>query len=528
MKKIPNLITWIFFYIFIFFFLLHNSYSYLDPDLGNHLQTAKEIIKSGELPNTVIHDYTIYGKAWVAHEWLSEITIYAIYNNLGYLALNIFFVLIIITILILLNVFIHKNYLKNKNEFVFILLLQLLGVIAIAPHCGIRLQEITLLFLTLELVIIYYFNKKKNYKLLFVLLPFFYLWSNLHPGFLLGLAVLGFFVVIKTLELILYKKYKLSFIDFNILKIKNIVIFIMFSLASFILTLLTPYGLKLYAFLTDCANTYYLKHISEWLPQYYFPFNYWQIFYLAIIVTFTEITIINAIRTKKSYMDIWQIGLVIVFACLAIKSKRHFPLLFVASFPFLFYALKSFMSLPKNFLVKNDLIKKIFYFYLTITLLLLSFLYLIKTNYTKDPFVSFLNNYPLRAIKYLKDNPQYNDLNILNPYDWGSYITWVYPERKLFIDGRFSQFKYNNHTLLEEYHEFFDKDKIAEKIKQHNIQLILLKNKEEKYRISWLDKFFGIDENKINNQKNYLKIYLNNSSEWQIIYQDEISAIYKK
>ena len=108
-------------------------------------------------------------------------------------------------------------------------------------------------------------------------------------------------------------------------------------------------------------------------------------------------------------------------------------------------------------------------------------------------------------------------------------MIWTLADKKLFIDGRLPQYPFANHTFLEEYDEFFDKEKVAEKLSQHNIKLILIKAKEKKINLSRFEKYFLlVNEKKINNNENHLKNYLNNSSNWQLVYSDKISLIYAK
>ena len=66
------------------------------------------------------------------------------------------------------------------------------------------------------------------------------------------------------------------------------------------------------------------------------------------------------------------------------------------------------------------------------------------------------------------------------------------------------------------------------KLNQYNIGLVLLKI-EKKYKLNWFEKYLlQLNEEKINDQKNHLKNYLENSNNWQEVYGDKISKIYVK
>ncbi|MFH1838115.1 MAG: hypothetical protein ABH808_01290 [Candidatus Kuenenbacteria bacterium] len=548
MKKINFLkIISILFYIFVFFFLLSNSYSYLDPDFGWHLKVGEQIVNEKAMPTFDYYDWTLEGKKWVDHEWLINVITFWLYNNFGYSGVNIFFALIILAILIILKIFSQKYFLKEKNGSFFILLFQTLGLMAMAPHLGVRMQEITLLFFLLLLVIIYHYEKNtllnakqflpdKNYltgqaktKTLFWLLPVFYFWACLHPGFLIGIFIMFFWIAIKLIEIIIAKHKIAKFVDLNNkLSIKNIRIFFYFAFLSILITFLTPYGLELYKFLLGgYSNTFYMTNIQEWLPLYSFPILYWQILYTAFVATVILLSIIYA---KQKKINLWEILILLFFIFLAFKSKRHFPLLFIVSFPMVikfFTDSFDFKEIFKKFPKKLFLVKS----YLIIVFILIIISQFVKINFTPNPFLSFNNDYPQKAVVFLKNNPQYDNLNFFNPYGWGGYLIWTLPERKLFIDGRLPQYSFKNHTFLEEYLEFFDKEKLENKLTEYNINLVLLDVKEKKYKFNWFEKYFlDFNEDEINKSanENFLRDYLNSSNEWEKVYNDKISNIYVK
>jgi hypothetical protein len=528
MKKINfQKIIQILFYTLVFCYLLAHSYGYLDPDLGWHLKVGEQIINEKAVPTYEYYNWTLEGKKWVDHEWLINVITFLLYKNFGYLAVNIFFALIILLTLILLNLFVQKYFLKEKKGLFFILFFQAIGVLAMIPHLGVRMQEITVLNLLLLLIIIYNYEKHKKTKILFWLLPLFYFWACLHAGFLIGIFIIFFWIVIKLIKTVIDKlKSKSRLIQ---IRDNSQLTFFYFAFFSALITFFTPYGFKLYEFLFDYKNAFYQTHIQEWLPFFSFPILYWQLLYTAFIAIVIILSIVDAIKKEKKII-LWDLLISLFFIFLAFKSRRHFPLLFIISFPMLitffvdsFDFKEIFKKFPKQlFLVKS---------YLIIGFLLIILNQLIKINFTSDPFLSFNNNYPQKAVVFLKNNPQYNNLKFFNPYGWGGYMIWTIPERKLFIDGRLPQYPFAKHTFLEEDYEFFDKEKIEKKLNEYDIKLVLLDIKEKKYKFNWFEEYFlGFNEDEINKNinKNHLRDYLNNSKEWGKIYIDKLSAIYVK
>lgn len=532
--------VWVFFYIFIFCMLLWNSFSCLDNDFGWHLKVGEEIIENHEIPRTEHFNYPLAGKKWVDHEWLIDAFSYFIFDSFGYLFLSFFFAALIIFVLVLQKHFLQKYFLENIKADFWIMFFQFFGIKASLPHMGVRMQEITVLLLFLLLFILYKFSIGKNYKILFFLIPLLIFWVNVHGGFLIALALLGFFVFIKTLENLIDKYglvpgIKVSFK--NRLEYRSIFIFSVFSFFAFLATFINPYGWKLYEFLFGYKNSYYLTNIAEWVPFYFFPLPYYQILYTAIVLSFVMVFLYMSLRKqsgeKKKYfikIDLWQLAITLLFVFLALKSRRHFPLLFIVSMPMLvMFYIQQIASYFKDEIKDTQLVKfsKIV---LILIFILASFKMLLNTKFNNYPFDSKYycdRNYPCAALDFIREN-DLTQKKLFNDYDWGGFMIWTMPEMKLFIDGRLPQFEINGHTYLEEYHEFFIKDKVKDKLDQYGIDLVLLKERDL-IKFNWLEKkIFMIEEDNINMKENFLKDFLDNNSNWKLIYSDKFSYVYEK
>ncbi len=518
------IIFWFLFYVLIFGLLLRNSFSYLDPDLGWHLKVGEEIARTGVLPHANTYNYTFIGN-WVDHEWLINFVSFEIYNKLGYLGLNIFFAVVIICSLVLLNFFGRRFFTKTPEW--LLAFLQLFGLIACLPHFGVRMQEFGFLFFILELWIIFNFNRGGKWSRLIWLLPLFYLWSNIHGSFLLGLGIVFVWLVVKLIEKYLAtSKWQKYLIATNIISTKKAKIFFLFSLGALGVTFLTPYGIELYSFLGGYSNTFYLGAIREWVPQFDFPFNYWQLAYLALVTFAFLFYLYKIVREKSLKADIWQISLVFLFLILSFKSRRHFPLMFVGTFLFLLKTIFDLLGLEN---IKSFSLKKELKYVILICLGLAGLNQYIILAPIANPFSSFCSEYPCAATEFLKQSEQLKNFNILNEYDWGGYLLWVYPEKKLFIDGRIPQTRYAGQTFLEEYLEFFQKQTdYTKKLDQYNIRLILIRTNSKKIEARpWEKIIFWIQDGDLN-RPNYLRKFLNSSSDWQKIYSDSLASVYLK
>lgn len=513
------------FYLATFAFFLQNSFDHLDPDLGWHLKVGQEMLATKQVPNLEHFNYTLEGARWVDHEWLSNIIAYLIFKNFGYILLSALFALITTIVFAILNSYI-KKYFSRSSSYVFVLLpLEIFGWFAIAPHAGVRMQELSWLFLLLLLIIINYFERYKNKKILLLTIPLLYFWACLHGSFPISLVILGSWLVIKTAEKLLKPIKDLSFIDLKEFNWGEIKYFAIISFLAGISTFFTPYGLELYKFLFDYKNSFYLLHVMEWMPVWNYPFQTLQIIYLALtlaclLIYFTN----NRLAKKNSKVSLWQLGLFFIFLLLSFKSRRHFPLFFIASLPLIIEILSAQIDF-KN--IKSVINHRLVRFYVIVGFLLVIFGLLIKTNFTNEPFSNkkFCQDYPCAGINFLK-NSRYKDDKIFNNYNWGGFMIWTWPEKKIFIDGRLPQYPFNNHTILEEYYEFYEKGKSENKLNEYQIEIIIL-NKPSPKIIKFWEKWLGIKEEEIN-RNNGLEDYLKKTNNWKAIYQDEATNIYKK
>src|SRR3989344_4966958 len=262
LEKRSNFLVIVFIYVLFFF----NSFYSIDPDFGWHLKMGELISKSG-VPPTDPFSYTMPSFPFVDHEWLTNVAIFFLYQNIGYTGLAVIFsALSLFPILIMIG--------KKQKESFFVLPF-ILSSGALLSFIGIRTQIITLLFFSILVVII--FDTKRYEKLRFLFPLFFCLWANLHGGFAIGIFILALFLFIRSI-----RSKKIDIFD--------LLIFILSLLA----TLVNPYGIRLwgeiYMQLSDSSLRW---SIQEWRPAIFsFIIPMW-----ALLV----ISGIFLIRLRKSF-----------------------------------------------------------------------------------------------------------------------------------------------------------------------------------------------------------------------------------
>lgn len=488
--------------------IINVSYINLDPDLGWHLKIGQDILASRSLPHDQIYMHTLPGVSWVDHEWLANAAMYLIYAKSGYIGLVFAFVILIMLGLWLSIATVARRYPKQD---IIILLWALLGLMGYMWHFGARAQVITWLMLIILFAIIKKWQSAKRPRVLYALPVFFWLWASLHAGFLIGLIVLANYLLFESVLPWLRRRIGWPEAKWPIL----------LGLASFAATWLTPYGYRLYSFLSGYAHAGYLGIVTEWRAIYVPPFQSWQIIFLAVVMAVFIASFIFQDRPQKIKLS--DLTIVIFFACMAVGSIRHFPL---------FYAASCFTVLPFFLRSQADSFPTPRYDWRwlipALSLLLAAILIISRQEFIKDPFVYYCSKYPCSGVEYIKEHPGLLKLKWLNHYNIGGYLIWTLPEARLYIDGRMPQAPYQDSTLIENFVEFFDNGKALKKLDEEKINLIFWQKIPKASDKSLLSKFSDIFvANDKDDSKTFREIVAE-SPEWRVVFEDQASIIWQR
>jgi hypothetical protein len=160
-----------------------------DPDFWWHLRTGQLILDRHALLGTDPFTYTAGSHRWVMHEWLTEV-LFALLHSAGGLAL-IVAVLSVVTWLGLVCVVLRARLARPHNATVALGLL--LAVVAGYPIWGPRAQMITFALTALVLLLAER-HLRHGGRAVWVLVPLFLVWSNLHSGFIIGAAFIALII----------------------------------------------------------------------------------------------------------------------------------------------------------------------------------------------------------------------------------------------------------------------------------------------------------------------------------------------
>ena len=227
-----------------------------DADIGWHIRDGQNILATHNIPHVDTFSATMSGRPWYAWEWLYDTLIGWIYNISGFNGVVFFSALVISLTLALL----FRFTLIRGGSVPVTTLLFVLCAMASSIHFLARPHVVGWLIALVWFWILDTSNKKDAYPRRLLWLPaLMLLWANLHGGFVLGFVLLGIYVLADVLTFL-----KCPEIERRHSSRRRAAVLLAIGLASFVASLVNPYGLRLhihvYQYLTD---RFLMQHINE-------------------------------------------------------------------------------------------------------------------------------------------------------------------------------------------------------------------------------------------------------------------------
>jgi tetratricopeptide (TPR) repeat protein len=198
-----------------------------DTDMGWHLATGRYVVQHHAIPSTDVLSYTAAGTPWI-YPPFAGVLLYLIYSAGGYAGLSVFCALACVATV---------AYLVRRRDLASIVL-AMCAIEPIAFRTGPRADLFNTIFLAVFLGELWAFQRGWS-KRLWVLPLTMLLWVNLHPGFILGLAVIGAYLLLEASDLLFAERR-----DDVLRRLRTAWPWLAGTIA---VTLLNPWGVKLYS-----------------------------------------------------------------------------------------------------------------------------------------------------------------------------------------------------------------------------------------------------------------------------------------
>jgi hypothetical protein len=392
----------------VFMLAVHQAAT-LDPDLWWHLQTGKDIVASRSIPHVDPYSFTKAGAAWITHEWLSELLMFAVYRLSGLGGLVFIFAAAITAAFLI-------AYRQSAGQPYVAGLAVLLGALSSTPLFGIRPQMITLLLASVYIAILRRFIRSGESRVLWWLPPLMVLWVNLHAGFALGLGLIALFF----LTVVLDRQWKL---------LRPLVLT---GLACAVVVPLNPNGFRIFLYpLQTLTSPSMAALIDEWSsPDFHQP----MFLPLAVFMFATFAVLALAPRQPRA----GELFLLLATAFGALRSARHIPIFALVAAPIFAEHLGDLMKARgwdrgltrETRATSGSLLLSLL---LIITPLSLAAFQFWRFVSQQESYVLLRN--PVAAVDFIQ--AQHLPGPIYNRYGWGGYLIFrLYPEYRVYVDGR--------------------------------------------------------------------------------------------
>lgn len=455
-----------------------------DGDFWWHLKTGEYILNTHSIPRTDFFSFTNYGKAWVAHEWLSEAIFYVIYSKLGFNAL-----IIIFAVLTALAFWIAFK--RSESHPLIAGSATLLGVWTVLPTIGVRPRAFTLLLSSVYLAVLGDYVRRGEDRYIWWLVPLMAVWVNLHGGFLIGLVLIGLTII----GILLDTWPRGAKLNSSWPQVKMLGLVLAGCLLA---AVLNPHGVWIYKFPFEIfLSPVQQQAIVDWLSP---DFHESEAVPLMLLIFLTIAAL--ALSSKRTRLS--ELLLFLSTLYMTLKSQRHVAILALVAVPLLADHLQNWvtvrsrgkmfgLSTPSSAPTRK-------------AILLGGFLVVSIVAFTAKLKSTVLNEWrqdllkvPLAAVDHLKQT-NITGNTFTDPNIWGGYLIWAMPSNPVYIDGRIDM--YGDDFVKEYLNIIWGRIDWREPFDRYGVRIVIV------------------------NPNSALSRELHVTKEWSQVFQDELAVVF--
>lgn len=419
--------------------------------------------------------------------YLFDLLVYIVYNSFNYKGLYILEILL--TSLLGITIFtINKKQTKNN---VIPLILSILTMFFMKPFITLRAQIVTFTIFALTYYYLEQIYYTKNKKYIIGLALNVILINNFH------IAVFPFFFimflpyiaeeVISYIKKLVNNKYKIT-IKHN----KNLKLLFITILICLLASLITPLKTIPFTYLYNTLINDSMQFIEEHLPL---------VLKERIEIMIFLFSICTVLFVKKSKIKLHDLFMLLGLFLMTIISGRQGSLFILIG---MFIFTKILCELIEKYSYDKELSEVLVKpFGVLITLVFVVSITFVP--FTTNQHQDYINEelYPTKAVEFIKNNLNTDEMKLFNGYDFGSYL--LLNDIKVFVDSRCDLYTYSyNKTAdyFEEYSQVVNMNIYYEYIfSKYDITHIILPNKaaltqfldnDVKYNTIYKDQYFTI------------------------------------
>ncbi len=412
---VPSLSDCVFLAVLLFWgFAAGSGWSVLlsDGDTGWHIRTGEYILDTHSVPRRDLFSFSKAGEPWFAWEWLADVTFAALHRVWGLKGVVAFTGLV----LSLAATMLYRYTVWRGANVLAALLATLLATGASAVHYLARPHIFSILGLTATVWILER-HRRQPTRAIWWLVPLTVLWTNLHGGFLAGIACLAL-AAIGSL-----RRYGLL------------------TVACSLATLANPYGWRLHQHMAQYLTSDWIRQVVD---EFQSPRFRSESMLQFEILLFAGLALVPILFQRKQFVDFLT---VIFWAHAALISARHVPLYAIIAAPVVAaeasrwwsqssarFSRRSLCGTLRDCLSDFSAGAEHFSLWAPVLLLCLAGFH---WEWPQD-FPS--NKFPVVAVSKCADviaPPRVMTRRVLTTDQWGDYLIYhLYPRCRVFVDGR--------------------------------------------------------------------------------------------
>jgi hypothetical protein len=479
-------------------------------DFWWHLKVGEIIVNTLSIPRTDLFSFTATNHLFILQNWLAEVIYYLIYR-VGGLALLVAFNAGLL-IAALLPVF--RLCREATNHLRLSVVATIIPAVLLLYFGSVRTQVFSFVFFSFYYYVLSgYRNHRRN--LLWILPLLMILWVNIHGAFVLGLALIGLYLVCEAINRLVYGARPNTLSTLELRKLS--VTLVLTALA----TLLNPETFRVFGYVRAVATNHASQaFVLEWQPPNINEAVSIILFYAPFFIT---LLVLLYAKTKPELIEIVLFAGFAIFGLMAIRNgvwfsliaapilARYLPTIDISEPMQSLRRFKRFDALALWFARRKErqapirymLNRQIAVLMLTFTVLLSPWVYPHSGN---PAFGDTLwePTTPVGAMDFIQQNGLQG--NIFHPQVYGDYLIWrLYPQQHSFIDGRVHLF---DDEVITDYRLAFHDTHWDERLAKYNIRYLLLSKEEEENQMM------------VNTARP--------SVNWRVLYEDNHSVLFEK
>jgi hypothetical protein len=386
-----------------------------DPDIWWHLRNANLFFSTFHFARQDVYSFTTHGQPWINSEWLAEIPYYLGFSLFG--ERGLFLVMLAIVELIIAGVFLLSY--RRSGDVKAAFLATWVAVLLVTINIGPRTILFGWLCFILEMLVLEAYRRGQDH--LWLLVPLFLVWINLHESWLIGFVFFLLFIAagsvggtwgsIEAVRWTPRQRRKL----------------IPVAAASIAALFVNPYGWRLVLYPFDLFFRQQIKMAvaDEWSGVDF------QSFYGKLIFIVVAVMLVLTLARRRTW-PLYELLFALLAFYAGLTSKRFLFLAGIVICPMLAAELEGAVFAPYDPKRNKPLLS---------AAIMAAYLVFAFDHIPTSGELSFAEAqyFPVRALPALQAGC--TNQRVLNRYEWGGYLIWNAPNIPVFIDSRTNVFK---------------------------------------------------------------------------------------